>query len=95
MDNTFPDPKPLDLGGGRLTMWQRSRVVIQQPAHEDACALADSLSETMACDVEGFIAYVNNETGELVDEVVVYRGFYPCKATMSPATEQWINEGSP
>lgn len=84
MNYNYPEPKPIDLSNGRCTMHQRSRVVIMQPTYEHAEATSEELSESMACDLETFVAYVNNETGELVGEVVVGRKFYPCKGAMVP-----------
>lgn len=78
--NQYFQPK-----AGRVTFHQRSRVVIQQPTHEDAEALADKLSETMACDVEMFMAAVDDEAGENRGEITLGRKFYPCKAAMVPA----------
>lgn len=67
----------------RPTFHQRARVVIHQPTFEDAEAAAQQLSETMACDVEIFLA-VSGDEDEQRGEVVLGRKFFPCKAATQP-----------
>lgn len=82
------EPKHFEPKPGRITFHQRARVVIHQPTFEEAEALAEKLSEEMACDVEMFLAVVddsNEDAGEDRGEVVIGRKFFPCKAAMVPA----------
>ena len=75
----FPEPKQIEFS--RLAIHDRYRVVIQQPSNDDARELAKALSVgnladicvACSCDVERFAAYVNEESGEVLGEVVLGR----------------------
>lgn len=83
----YPMPKPIDLVGRDLIMHQRYRVVVHDCEDVAAAEKAEQISETAACDLETFIAYVDSRTGECLGEVVVQRQFYPRKGAMVPVEE--------
>lgn len=79
MSAPFPEPKQFD--SGRCTMHQRSRIVIHQPTDADADRMAEALANgrlseeclAVSCDVERFVAYVDNESKEQFGEVTFAR----------------------
>jgi hypothetical protein len=83
----FPEPKHFEPVNGKFTIHQRARVVIHQASRDDAIALAEKLSAEQACDVEVFVAFVDDTAEESRGEVVVLRRFFPNKGAMEPATE--------
>lgn len=81
MTHKYPEPKVFD--GSGITMHSRYRIVIQQPSCDDANILAATLANGyrekglgISCVVEHFVAYVKDETGEVLGEIVVGRAAY-------------------
>lgn len=81
----FPEPKEFQIRQYGLTIHQRYRIVSHSSNSEDAIAKAEQISEQYACDLESFVVYVNDETGEALGEIVLGRKLFPCKQAMTAA----------